>query len=74
MRVRMRTHISGTRAGVDWPPAGGEIDLPDDEGARLCAAGMAEPVAVRPAEEHAVAPPAEERAKPRTRQRQKRNT
>ncbi len=45
MRVKMLHEISGTRDGVDWPPIGGEVDLPDEEGAELCAMGSAEPVA-----------------------------
>ena len=46
MRVCMTVEISGTRDGVPWPPRGGEVDLPDAEGADLCAAGYATPVAV----------------------------
>jgi len=41
MRVRMRVAISGSRNGEDWPPAGGEIDLPDEEAAHLIAQGLA---------------------------------
>nr|MDT0658031.1 hypothetical protein [Micromonospora sp. DSM 115978] len=44
MRVRMKGQISGSRNGVPWPPKGGVIDLPDDEAAQLCDAGMATPV------------------------------
>lgn len=46
MRVRMKVDVSGTRAGHEWPPRGSVIDLPDDEAADYCRAGMAEPVAV----------------------------
>ncbi len=46
MRVRMKVDISGTRQGQEWPPRGSVIDLPDDEAAGYCSAGMAEPVAV----------------------------
>ena len=41
----MKTHILGTRNGVRWPAAGEVTTLPDNEGADLCAAGLAEPVA-----------------------------
>jgi hypothetical protein len=44
MRVRLLGDISGTRDGVNWPPRGSEIDLPDDEAAGLCGQGMAVPV------------------------------
>jgi hypothetical protein len=43
MRVRMLRHISGARNGVEWPPAGGEVDLPDHEAEGLVANGYAEP-------------------------------
>lgn len=45
MKVRMKVTISGTRDGLDWPAAGGELVVPDAEGADLCAAGYADPVA-----------------------------
>lgn len=64
MRVRMLAHISGTRDGQHWPPVGGEITVPDAEGAELCAAGIAVPVA-EIAVERAVAAPAERRARTR---------
>jgi len=41
MRVRMKVTISGSRNGEDWPPVGGEIDLPDEEAAHLIAQGLA---------------------------------
>lgn len=45
MRVRMVGDISGSRdSGQDWPRAGAEIDLPDEEAASLCNSGMAVPV------------------------------
>lgn len=47
MRVRLVVDRSGTRwDGQDWPARGGEIDVPDDEGAALCEHGIAVPVAV----------------------------
>lgn len=45
MRVRMKAEISGTRDGGDWPRPGEILDVSDDEGAHLCAAGLAAPVA-----------------------------
>lgn len=44
MRIRLLGDISGTRDGVNWPPRGSEMDLPDDEAAALCGQQMAEPV------------------------------
>lgn len=48
MRVRLKVDISGSRGGPDgpteWPPRGSIVDLPDQEGADLCAAGMADPM------------------------------
>ncbi|MFD9225347.1 hypothetical protein ACFWDI_36305 [Streptomyces sp. NPDC060064] len=67
MRVRMKASLSGTRDGVDWPKAGGSIELPDDEAEHLVAAGLAvTDVAeeVLPAEENAAAPADEEKAVP----------
>jgi hypothetical protein len=40
----MKAQIAGTRDGVAWPPAGKTVELPDEEGARMCARGFAEPV------------------------------
>lgn len=48
MRVRMTTYISGLRAGRPWPGIGEELDVNEREGAKLCANGYAEPVAVKP--------------------------
>lgn len=45
MRVRMKVDVSGARDGQPWPGRGKAVDLPDEEAASLCAAGMAEPVA-----------------------------
>lgn len=44
MKVRMKIAMSGTRSGVDWPPYGETLECSDEEGAQLCAAGIAEPV------------------------------
>lgn len=48
MRVKMLGKITGTRDGVEWPEPGDEIVLPDEEGAQLCALGMATPIADPP--------------------------
>ena len=61
MRVRMVVSMSGTRGGVEAPQAGDELDVTDDEGAQLCAAGLATPVKVEKRVEKAVAPKAETR-------------
>lgn len=60
MRVQMRTAITGTRNGEDWPAVGGEIDLPDAEARDMIAAGLAVEVADAPKPQTAAAP------KPRT--------
>lgn len=59
MHVTMKVSIAGTRDGADWPVRGGCIDLPADEAAHMCQAGLAEPCLehVKPVE-RAVAPPA----------------
>jgi hypothetical protein len=54
MKVRMRDQISGTRNGEPWPPPGGEVDLPEQEAVKLCANGLAVPVAVKDDVEKAV--------------------
>lgn len=55
--------ISGTRNGVDWPPVGGSVDVPDAEAADLIRAGLASVPEKKsaPAPETAVAPKAETR-------------
>jgi hypothetical protein len=46
MKIRMTEHRSGGRYdGRPWPPVGEDFDVPDDEGAGLCAQGSAIPVA-----------------------------
>lgn len=47
MKVRMKVGVSGSRNGRPWPAPGEEVNVPDDEGKDLCAAGIAEPVAQR---------------------------
>ena len=44
MKIQMRTGISGGRGdGTPWPPPGGLLDVGDEEGRALCAAGHAIP-------------------------------
>jgi hypothetical protein len=65
MKVKMREQITGYRNEKAWPAKGEVVDLPDEEAAKLCAAGRAEPV-VEDRTEKAVAPAAEKRTrKPR---------
>lgn len=64
MRVRMKVEMSGTRNGAPWPPRGETVEVGDVEGADMCAAGLAEPVAEDKVEQ-AVAPKAETRRKSR---------
>ena len=61
MRVRMKVSVSGTRGGQLWPGIGDEMDVPDGEGADLCSAGLAEPVAERKAEKAVDERPVEKR-------------
>ena len=56
MKIRMKVAVSGSRNGQPWPAFGEVAELPDDEGAELCARGFAEPVAEKPKAEKAVAP------------------
>lgn len=67
MKVKMVVSISGTRGGVDWPPAGSVLEVSDEEGAQLCAGQLAVPVDDKDADvEKAVAPEAETRKGPLT--------
>lgn len=56
----MKVNMSGTRSGADWPPAGAELEVDDEEGAQLCQAGIATPV-VEDTTETAVPPQSEKR-------------
>jgi hypothetical protein len=62
----MRVGISGTRGGQDWPQPGQILDCTDEEGAQLCANGIAVPV-VEDRVETAVAPEPEKRGPGRPR-------
>lgn len=59
MKIRMKTHVAGSRNGERWPLAGGTKELPDGEAQDLIAAGLAEPVKAEP--EKATARKAEKR-------------
>jgi len=43
MKVRMRVGISGTRSGEAWPQPGRVLECSAEEGAQLCANGIAVP-------------------------------
>jgi hypothetical protein len=45
MKIKMKVQMSGTRNGAEWPDVGETVDLPKEEAAKMCAAGMAIPVA-----------------------------
>lgn len=71
MRIRMLVEKTGPRYdGRPWPGPGGEIDVPDEEGAGLCAQGDAAPVAQPDADTETrdtpAAPKARAAAKPKT--------
>ncbi|MGW3427498.1 DUF7302 family protein [Streptomyces melanosporofaciens] len=65
MQVRMKATLSGTRDGEAWPERGGVVELPDEEAAHLCAAGLAEAVSDAPAEETATPESKPETATPK---------
>jgi hypothetical protein len=52
----MKADISGSRNGQLWPKRGEVMELPDDEAADLCAAGLAEPVAKKDADVETAVP------------------
>lgn len=47
MKIRLKTVITGLRNGVPWPAVGETTEIPDNEAAEMCGAGLAEPVAVK---------------------------
>lgn len=61
MKIRMRVTLSGLRDGQPWPARGGELVVPDAEGADLCAQGYAVPVAEVAEPEKRPAPEAAEK-------------
>jgi hypothetical protein len=44
MKVQMKVVMSGTRNGENWPLPGEELEVPDEEGANMCANELASPV------------------------------
>jgi len=49
VKIRMCQQMSGSRGdGQPWPPIGGTLIVGDGEGALLCSAGIATPVAEDP--------------------------
>lgn len=74
MKVTLKGTVSGSRDGVPWPPAGSEMDLPDDEALSLLHSGLAKPVNAKDANvETAVAldPATEARVKEATTTRER---
>ncbi len=68
--VRILRPPTGFRDGVEWPAAGGTLDVPASEADDLERIGIAERVAVeKAAPEKAAAPVAETAAAPRPRAR-----
>lgn len=45
MKIRMKAALTGFRDGARWPGIGLVLIVSDAEGADLCAAGLADPVA-----------------------------
>ena len=69
-RVRFLIQFSGFRDGVEYPPVGGVLDVPELEADDLERCGFAERVAVeKAAPEKATAPAAETAATPKPRTR-----
>ena len=56
MKVQIKGDISGSRDGAPWPKRGETMELPDDEGAQLCASGLAVPVSVKDADAEKAVP------------------
>lgn len=59
MKVKLLVSLTGSRDGVEWPAAGGVVDLPVDEAEHMVAGGLAARLAPSAAEA-AVAPVAPE--------------
>jgi len=55
MKIRMIAEVSGMRNGVDWPPRGSVMELPDSEAEEYISAGLAVPVTTHAKSERAVA-------------------
>lgn len=50
MKIKLKVTLSGTRDGIEWPPVGGSVDLPEAEAAQMIAAGLASAVTPAPVE------------------------
>lgn len=50
MKIELKVNVSGTRDGIEWPPMGGSVDLPESEAAQMVAAGLASAVTPAPVE------------------------
>jgi hypothetical protein len=61
MKIRMKIQITGLRDNVRWPAPGEVKEVPDAEGARLCANGFAEPVVEERVEKAVSSEPVEKR-------------
>lgn len=44
MKVRIKVRPTGLLNGRDWPDVGEVLEVPDEVGADMCAAGIGEPV------------------------------
>ena len=65
MRVVMKSAISGTRNGLDWPGLGGSVDLPDAEARSMIEAGLAIEDATAPKAEAPTVAPVEDATAPK---------
>jgi hypothetical protein len=61
VRIRLRVGLTGTRNGVEWPPRGSEMDLPEQEARDMIHGGLVDPVTMFRDAETAVPTPAETR-------------
>jgi hypothetical protein len=62
VKVKMLLKIVGSRDGVAYPEVGATMELPDNEAAKLCDAGFAEPVVEDRSEKAVVKKRAEQRS------------
>ena len=61
MKVRIIVRPTGMVNGVEWPEVGGVLEVSDEAGADMCAAGIGEPVVEDKAEKRPAAKKAETR-------------
>lgn len=62
MKVRIVNRPTGLLNGREWPEAGETLEVTDEHGADMCAAGIAEPVVEDRSEKRPAAKRAEKRA------------